>query len=55
MSDLSWLPRESGIKNHHLWEEEHFSSDAPGVMFEKRPILDRQERPSTGCSRHGSS
>jgi 6-oxo-cyclohex-1-ene-carbonyl-CoA hydrolase len=40
MSDLSWLPRESGIKNHHLWGEEHFSGDAPGVIFEKRPILD---------------
>ncbi|MGD8703617.1 MAG: enoyl-CoA hydratase-related protein, partial [Desulfosarcina sp.] len=40
MSDLSWLPRESGIKNHHLWGEELFSSEAPGVMFEKRPVLD---------------
>jgi hypothetical protein len=48
MSDLSWLPRESGIKNHHLWEEEHFSSDAPGVMFEKRPILDPSGAPVDG-------
>ncbi len=48
MSDLSWLPRESGIKNHHLWSEEHFSSDAPGVMFEKRPILDPSGNPVDG-------
>jgi 6-oxo-cyclohex-1-ene-carbonyl-CoA hydrolase len=48
MSDLSWLPRESGIKNHHLWNEEHFSSDAPGVMFEKRPILDPSGNPVDG-------
>ena len=48
MSDLSWLPRESGIKNHHLWGEEHFSSDAPGVMFEKRPILDPSGNPVDG-------
>jgi 6-oxo-cyclohex-1-ene-carbonyl-CoA hydrolase len=48
MSDLSWLPRESGIKNHHLWSEEHFSSDAPGVMFEKRPILDSSGNPVDG-------
>ena len=48
MSDLSWLPRESGIKNHHLWTEEHFSSDAPGVMFEKRPILDPSGNPVDG-------
>ena len=48
MSDLSWLPRESGIKNHHLWSEEHFSSEAPGVMFEKRPILDPSGNPVDG-------
>lgn len=40
MSDLSWLPRESGEKNHHLWDQEHFSSEAPGVIYEKKPILD---------------
>jgi 6-oxo-cyclohex-1-ene-carbonyl-CoA hydrolase len=40
MSDLSWLPRESGLKDHYLWGEEHFSDQAPGVIFEKRPILD---------------
>ncbi len=40
MSDLNWLPRESGEKNHHLWGDEHFSSEAPGVIFEKKPIMD---------------
>jgi 6-oxo-cyclohex-1-ene-carbonyl-CoA hydrolase len=40
MADLSWLPRESGIKDHFLWGDEHFSSEAPGVIFEKKPILD---------------
>ena len=40
MADLSWLPRESGIKDHFLWGEEHFSTEAPGVMYEKKPILD---------------
>jgi len=40
MSDLSWLPRESGLKDHYLWGEEHFSDQAPGVIFEKKPILD---------------
>jgi 6-oxocyclohex-1-ene-carbonyl-CoA hydrolase len=42
MSDLSWLPRESGKKDHFLWGEEHFSSTAPGVIYEKKPIVDRQ-------------
>ena len=40
MTDLSWLPRESGIKDHFLWGEEHFSDKDPGVIFEKKPILD---------------
>ncbi len=48
MSDLSWLPRESGIKDHFLWGEEHFSSTAPGVIYEKKPIVDRQGNPIEG-------
>jgi 6-oxo-cyclohex-1-ene-carbonyl-CoA hydrolase len=42
MSDIKWLPRESGVKDHHLWGEEIFSTDAPGVIFEKKPIIDPQ-------------
>jgi 6-oxo-cyclohex-1-ene-carbonyl-CoA hydrolase len=42
MSDLSWLPKESGNKDHFLWGEEHFSSTAPGVIYEKKPIVDHQ-------------
>jgi len=45
MADLSWLPRESGIKDHFLWGDEHFSDEAPGVIFEKKPILDPQGNP----------
>jgi 6-oxo-cyclohex-1-ene-carbonyl-CoA hydrolase len=40
MTDLSWLPRESGLKDHFLWGEEHFSEEAPGVRFHKMPIHD---------------
>jgi 6-oxo-cyclohex-1-ene-carbonyl-CoA hydrolase len=40
MSDLSWLPRESGLKDHFLWGEEHFSTEAPGIIYEKKPVLD---------------
>ncbi len=48
MSDLSWLPRESGRKDHYLWGEEHFSAEAPGVVFEKRPIIDPSGNPVDG-------
>jgi 6-oxo-cyclohex-1-ene-carbonyl-CoA hydrolase len=40
MADLNWLPRESGLKDHYLWGEEHFSDKDPGIIFEKRPIID---------------
>jgi len=40
MADLSWLPRESGLKDHYLWGDEHFSDQAPGIIFEKKPVLD---------------
>ena len=43
MADLSWLPRESGIKDHFLWGEEHFSDKAPGVIFEKNQFSTPKE------------
>ncbi|MDL2321594.1 6-oxocyclohex-1-ene-1-carbonyl-CoA hydratase [Desulfosarcina sp. OttesenSCG-928-B08] len=42
MSDLSWMPRENGLKDHHLWDESIFSKEAPGVIYEKKPIVDPQ-------------
>jgi 6-oxo-cyclohex-1-ene-carbonyl-CoA hydrolase len=46
--DLRWLPRESGAKNHYLWGDEHFSAEAPGVTFEKRPIKAPDGKPVEG-------
>ena len=48
MADLNWLPRESGSKDHFLWGDEHFSTEAPGIMFEKKPIRDPQGNPVDG-------
>jgi len=45
---LRWLPRESGIKDHFLWGDEHFSTESPGVMFEKKPILNAEGNPVEG-------
>lgn len=42
MRDLSWLTRESGIKNHSLWGDEHFSRQSPGIIYEKHPVIDPQ-------------
>lgn len=47
--DLNKWPRETGIKNHDLFDQgQHHSDTAPGVKYEKRPIVDpktRQEVP----------
>ncbi len=39
---LSWLPREGGLKDHNLWGEEWFGTQAPSVIYELRPIEDLQ-------------
>jgi 6-oxo-cyclohex-1-ene-carbonyl-CoA hydrolase len=48
MADLGWIPRESGDKNHYLWGEEHFGTEAPSVIYEKRPILDPEGKAVEG-------
>jgi 6-oxo-cyclohex-1-ene-carbonyl-CoA hydrolase len=48
MGDLSWLPRQSGTKDHYLYGEDHFSDEAPGVKFEKVPIRDPNGAPVDG-------
>ena len=48
MSDLSWIPRDNGQKDHFLWDEAKFSAEAPGVIFEKKPIIDASGNPVDG-------
>ena len=45
MADLNWLPRESSLKDHYLWGDEYFSDQDPGIIFEKKPILDPDGKP----------
>ncbi len=45
---LDWLPRDNTLKNHALFGDEHFSESAPGVIFEKRPLLDTAGQPVAG-------
>jgi len=37
---LNWLPREGGLKDHDLWGEEFFGTQAPSVIYELRPVED---------------
>jgi len=45
---LDWLPRDHTLKDHALFGDEHFSNDAPGVIFEKRPLCDPQGKAVEG-------
>ena len=37
---LDWVPRDHELKDHNLFDESLFSDQAPGVMYELRPIMD---------------
>ena len=37
---FDWLRRDDELKDHSLLGEEHFGTEAPSVIFEKRPIVD---------------
>lgn len=37
---LDWLPRDNELKDHQLWGDEHFGTEAPCTMYQKKPLLD---------------
>ena len=39
---LDWLPRDNGLKNHSLFGSEHWGTEAPCTIYEKRPLTDPQ-------------
>ncbi len=41
---LDWIPREGGVKDHNLWGDEFFGTEAPCVKYELKPIVN----PKTG-------
>ena len=36
---LDWLPRDNEEKSHQLWGDEHFGTEAPCTMYEKKPMI----------------
>jgi 6-oxo-cyclohex-1-ene-carbonyl-CoA hydrolase len=45
---LDWLPRDNEIKNHALFGTEHWGTEAPCTIYEKRPVLDAGGEPVDG-------
>ena len=45
---LEWLPRDHELKDHRLFGEEHWGTEPPCTMYEKRPVLDTEGNPVEG-------
>jgi 6-oxo-cyclohex-1-ene-carbonyl-CoA hydrolase len=45
---LEWLPRDNEIKDHSLIGSEHWGTEPPCTMYEKKPILDAKGQPVEG-------
>ena len=45
---LEWLPRDNELKDHDVGGEQFFGTEAPCVMYEKKPIIDPQGNPVEG-------
>ncbi|MGM0395245.1 MAG: enoyl-CoA hydratase-related protein, partial [Thermodesulfobacteriota bacterium] len=37
---LEWMPRDNEPKDHSLHRNPYWSNEAPGVIFEKKPLID---------------
>ncbi len=40
MVDLNKYPRQDGIVDHQIYGDEFFSTEAPSIIFEKKPVVD---------------
>ena len=38
MGQMDWLPKDEEIKNHELYGDEYFGTEAPSVMYELKPV-----------------
>jgi len=45
---LDWLPRDAGLKDHDLFGDQFFSTEAPGVIYELKPVLNTDGDPVDG-------
>lgn len=45
---LEWLPRDDEIKDHSIFGAEHWGTEPPCTVYEKRPVLDAKGSPVDG-------
>lgn len=46
--DLTRWPRQTDIKDHDIFEDEHFGNTPPCVLYDKKPVLDPDGNPVEG-------
>jgi 6-oxo-cyclohex-1-ene-carbonyl-CoA hydrolase len=42
---LEWMPRDNELKDHALFGDQYFGTEAPCTVYEKNPLLDPQGNP----------
>lgn len=45
---LEWMPREDEIKDHSIHGDRHWGTEAPCVVYEKKPIIDPSKKEVKG-------
>ncbi|NMM28908.1 MAG: 6-oxocyclohex-1-ene-1-carbonyl-CoA hydratase [Glaciimonas sp.] len=45
---LEWLRRENDLKDHQLFDQSHYGTEAPSVIYEERPVIDDKGQPVDG-------
>ncbi len=45
---LEWLPRDNELKDHSLFQDQHWGTEAPSTIYEKRPLTDPEGKPVAG-------
>jgi len=48
MAGIDWLPKESELKDHLFAGEMYFSDEAPSVVYEKKPLVDKDGKTVEG-------
>ena len=50
MGQLDWLPKDTEIKNHELFDDSYFGTEAPSVIYELKPVKDKSGNPVEGLN-----
>ncbi len=50
MGQLDWMPKDDEIKDHELFKDGYFGTEAPSIMYELKPVKDKGGKPVDGLN-----